>query len=294
VRDYFKPDSASCEEQTHGFNFSKSIDFNEEFSGQQSTWAPGKTFGYRLREDVTYSGGLQGTITGALKGTAQNWMVTLNTNGEGTIRANLKITGVKTKGSRKKQKTETRNFGVAMVIATFTLADSNDIRGSCDSKDNYSIDVKASQPQVVINDIQVNANYTGPFALFAAKTARERMATGLISHIKKNALDAQSKLAAQKNGLIEALKPKLVMACLCLDALTDPPNSNDQSPPGGTVISDNTQIPDQSGISCLSDGYTWIRNNPASSGICRNPSSGLCYRYSAGDVQYANGPQECS
>ncbi|MEN9846511.1 MAG: hypothetical protein RIS36_1658 [Pseudomonadota bacterium] len=289
------PDSAGCEEQNRGVNFSHSLEFEEDLGGEHRSWGSGTTFGYRLREDVTYSGKLTGTITGALVGTAQDWNATLNTSGQGQIQATLKVTGVRTRGKGKKARTETKSFGIATVIATFKLSDRNDIHGSCDQSDDYSINVEAPMPKVVLTNIRVQTKYTGPFPLFASKTAKERMATGLINHIQKRVSDAQSRLGAQKNALIEFLKPKVAMVCYCFDVLTDPPEPKTQSGSDGAAHSTTTQLSDpQPPISCLNEGYTWIRNNPASSGICHNPSSGLCYPYAAGDVQYANGSQECS
>jgi len=44
-------------------------------------------------------------------------------------------------------------------------------------------------------------------------------------------------------------------------------------------------------LSCSGDGYTTIKQG--GSGICRNPSSGFCYKYSGGDVQYNLGTVAC-
>jgi hypothetical protein len=54
---------------------------------------------------------------------------------------------------------------------------------------------------------------------------------------------------------------------------------------------DKEYPPISSVISCSGDDYNKIKQG--GSGICRNPSSGFCYKYSGGDVQYNLGNVAC-
>ena len=168
--------------------------------------------------DVNVAGAVNGSLTGFVSGTLDDWTLGLEGTGQANISVSIPVTGYKYIGIGRRRRQVTRSFGHLTPTIHVHLADSATLESQC-SNGEHGEPTMTTQPPVVTTTISItSANYTGPFSIFPRLRARIEgtMRSQFIQQVNQQVSRGTSQYQAKRDALVGELIARLPSGCICM------------------------------------------------------------------------------